>query len=208
MTDWSGLLQLLPLLAVPLIGAAIGWLTNRMAIQLLFRPRLPRRWLGISFQGLIPRRKEEIAQRVGRLVAEELFQQHRIREEIQRIDLEPTLEKLTHRVVYDRLAPRLKQIPLLGSFISERILQTLHQLALDSIREEARPLLNQIALDVEQRIQVRHLVEDKIRQLELDHLETLVRQLAQQEFRQIELLGAVIGFLIGLVQAGLLWAIT
>ena len=44
----------------PLIGAFIGLVTNWIAIRLLFRPR--RRMLG--FQGLIPKYRREIAERV------------------------------------------------------------------------------------------------------------------------------------------------
>ena len=36
------------LVAMPLVGGAIGWVTNFLAIRMLFRPRLPRRVLGLT----------------------------------------------------------------------------------------------------------------------------------------------------------------
>lgn len=192
------------MLVFPLLGAAIGWLTNRLAIQMLFRPRTPRRILGMTLHGLIPRRHDEIADRVGRIVEEELFSQHLIRSEILKIDLEPHLRLLARKLVRDRLAPKLQQIPLIGSMLSGSALDTLENMAAESLRAETGPLLEKVAGEVEQRIAVRQLVEEKIRNFDLEQLERLIRELANNEFKRIELLGAVIGGLIGIVQAGLL----
>lgn len=187
-------------IAMPLMGAGIGWLTNRMAIQMLFRPREPIRFAGLRLQGLIPRRQNDLADTVGRIVEEELFNQHLIREEILQIDLEPHLEDLACKMVQDRLAPKLRQIPLLGSFVNERILATLQTMAKEAMQQETPPLLEKLSLEVESRIAVRQRVEEKMRAFDLDHLETLIRELAHKEFKHIEWLGAIIGFMVGMLQ--------
>ena len=196
--------QILIYLSVfPLIGACIGWLTNRLAIQMLFRPRKPIKFIGMKIQGLIPRRQSELATRVGEIVEKELFNQHLIRNEIEKIDLQPYLDELATNIVWDRLAPRLRQIPLLGSFVNDKLLYNLNKLALESLSVETKPLLEKVSLQVEERIAVRKIVEEKIHAFDLDQLETIVRQLAHKEFRSIEILGGVIGFGIGVAQAGL-----
>ena len=50
------------------------------------------------------------------------------------------------------------------------------------------------------------MIEDNIAAFDLARLETIVNQVAQREFRTIERLGAVLGFLIGILQVALLWA--
>lgn len=190
--------------AFPLIGAAIGWLTNRLAIQMLFRPRRPVRLLGLSFQGLIPRRQGDLAVRVAEIVESELFNQHLIRQEIARIDLSPHLEQLATNIVWDRIAPRLRAIPLFGGFVNDKLLYSLNKIALESLVGETEPLLEKVAGEVEKQIAVRRIVEEKIHGFDLDQLETIVRHLAHKEFQRIEVLGAVIGFLVGLVQSALL----
>lgn len=189
------------LTAFPLIGAGIGWLTNRLAIQMLFRPREPRRFLGRNIQGLIPRRQEEIALRVGEIVENELFNQHLIREEIRKIDLQPYLDNLATNIVWDRLAPRLRALPLLGNLVNDRLLYNLSKIALESLAAETGPLLDKVSAEVEEKIAVRHIVEERIRGFDLDQLESMVRSLAHKEFQRIEILGAVIGLVVGLVQA-------
>jgi uncharacterized membrane protein YheB (UPF0754 family) len=199
--NWQGLVLLA---AFPLIGAAIGWLTNRLAIQMLFRPRQPARLLGMRFQGLIPRRQSELAVRVGEIVETELFNQHLIRDEIRKMDLKPYLEQLADSIVHQRIGPKLRQIPLLGNMVNERFLSGLKALAFDSLSRETEPLLERVSMEVEKHIAVRKIVEQRIHAFDLDQLEAIVRRLAREEFQRIELLGAVIGFAIGLVQVALL----
>ncbi|MGA1205550.1 MAG: DUF445 domain-containing protein [Opitutales bacterium] len=193
--------------AFPLIGAGIGWLTNRLAIQMLFRPRGPVRILGWTLQGLIPRRQSELATRVAEIVETELFNQHLIRNEISKMDLHPHLQQLATNIVWDRLAPKLRAIPLLGSLVNDKLLYNLNKMALESLVGETEPLLEKVSMEVERHIAVRRIVEEKIHAFDLEQLESIVRKLAHKEFRSIEVLGAVLGFLVGLIQ-GLLFLLT
>jgi uncharacterized membrane protein YheB (UPF0754 family) len=197
--------SVLLLVAFPLIGAGIGWLTNRLAIQMLFRPRQPVRLLGWKFQGLIPRRQSELATKVAEIVETELFNQHLIRNEISKMDLHPHLQQLATNIVWDQLAPRLREIPILGKLVNDKLLYNINKIALDSLVGETEPLLEKVSGEVEKHIAVRRIVEEKIHAFDLDQLEEIVRKLAHQEFRSIEILGAVIGFVVGLVQSLLLF---
>ena len=57
--DMKSLYLLVPM--APLVGAAIGWVTNFLAVKMLFRPRRPVRILGLTVQGLVPKRRRELA---------------------------------------------------------------------------------------------------------------------------------------------------
>ncbi|MCD6493331.1 MAG: DUF445 family protein, partial [Archaeoglobaceae archaeon] len=48
----------------PLLGAFIGYITNVIAVKLLFHPKKPINLLGIKIQGLIPARSEELTERI------------------------------------------------------------------------------------------------------------------------------------------------
>ena len=57
-------------LVLPLFGAAIGLLTDWLAIKLVFFPRQRTRILGlVPFQGIFQRRRDEVSRRYGELVA-------------------------------------------------------------------------------------------------------------------------------------------
>ena len=58
---------------LPVIAAIIGWGTNYLAVRMLFHPRQEKRILGLSFQGVFPKRQKVLAEKLGKLVARELF---------------------------------------------------------------------------------------------------------------------------------------
>ena len=58
---------------LPVIAAVIGWTTNYLAIKMLFHPREPKGFLGFTFHGVFPKKKAQIAEKLGELVANELF---------------------------------------------------------------------------------------------------------------------------------------
>lgn len=69
-TEW------LFLIALPVVAAAIGYVTNRVAIWMLFRPHSEKRLFGLRVPftpGLIPHRRVEMAERLGTAVAEYLI---------------------------------------------------------------------------------------------------------------------------------------
>lgn len=63
------------ILILALIGGIIGWITNILAIKLMFRPINPIKIpiINIKLLGLIPKRKDDIAKNIGQVVANELL---------------------------------------------------------------------------------------------------------------------------------------
>ncbi len=60
----------------PLLGAFIGYLTNKVAIRMLFRPLKPWRVLGVRVPmtpGVIPSKRHELAENIGEMVGEHLM---------------------------------------------------------------------------------------------------------------------------------------
>ncbi|MFW6352829.1 MAG: DUF445 domain-containing protein [Verrucomicrobiota bacterium] len=191
---------------LPFVSAFIGWGTNRLAIHMLFHPREPRRVLGFTVQGLVPRRHTELAIRSGEIVSRELLQSHVLRDEIAKIDLVPLLDQSVTTLVWERLGPQLKAIPFLGGMVNDTLLAKLHTLAAEELRREVPNLKAKVAEYAENEIDIERIVRERVDTFELEKLEEVVRNLADREFRQIEILGAVLGFAIGLVQALLMVA--
>jgi len=191
------------LILTPFIPAGIGWLTNWVAIQMLFRPREPMRIFFWKWQGLIPRRQQQLAEESAEIIEREILQQHMILHEIRKIELGPYLQDAAHKIVWERIGPQLRAIPLLGSFINDSTLAKFEVIAAASMQEEAGPLMEKVATQFEASVNFKQMIEDNIAAFDLDRLEAIVNQVAQREFRTIERLGAVLGFLIGCVQVAL-----
>jgi uncharacterized membrane protein YheB (UPF0754 family) len=68
--------QLLTYAAPPLLGALIGYLTNKVAIRMLFRPLNPWYIFGKRVPmtpGIIPSKRHELAENIGNMVGEKLL---------------------------------------------------------------------------------------------------------------------------------------
>ena len=89
------MIAILSWLAPPIIGALIGYVTNRIAIKMLFRPRTARHILGIHIPftpGIIPKSRDEIAVNIGQMVARQLLSPVAIREQMDSPALQENLK--------------------------------------------------------------------------------------------------------------------
>ena len=60
------------------LTAAVGYLTNWIAIEMLFRPYRPVKWLCFWPQGLIPRNQKQIGEKAGEAIRSELLDPDKI----------------------------------------------------------------------------------------------------------------------------------
>ncbi len=70
------LYQYLPYLIPPVLGGIIGYVTNYVAIRMLFRPLRPWRILGLRVPltpGIIPAKRGELARKMGEMVGDHLL---------------------------------------------------------------------------------------------------------------------------------------
>ena len=78
-------LAVLPWILPPLLGALIGYVTNRIAIKMLFRPLNPKRLFGVRVPltpGVIPRNRYDLARTIARMVSEQLLSPEALREQL------------------------------------------------------------------------------------------------------------------------------
>jgi len=83
-------------LVPPLVGAIIGYVTNALAIKMLFRPLSEVRLFGVRLPftpGILPRRRGLLAENIGKMVARELVTEDIIRERIRSEDFRLSTEK-------------------------------------------------------------------------------------------------------------------
>ncbi|MGN7470792.1 DUF445 domain-containing protein [Brevibacillus sp. SAFN-007a] len=89
------------------VGSVIGGVTNELAIRMLFRPLKPwyiGRWKVPFTPGLIPRRRDDIAIQMGRLVEEHLLTTEGVRRAIAQSGLENALANWMNNLAMNGLA--------------------------------------------------------------------------------------------------------
>jgi uncharacterized membrane protein YheB (UPF0754 family) len=190
------------LFILPIVGALIGWLTNLLAVRLIFRPyvavKVP--LIGLEIIGLVPKRRAEIAVSVGRLIEEELFTSTELLHEL----LNSEMKNEIIESVLIRLEERVSQkLPFFLQGLKSGLFEGLKE----PIRREIGSFLDEYVDKLQERAKtfpVAQIVESKINQLSLPQLEALILSIAKKELRHIEILGGVLGFIIGVFQVLLL----
>lgn len=194
---------LLPWLLLPLVGALIGYGTNRLAVGMIFRPIEPRRILGFTFQGLVGRRQPELARSIGNVVGDHLLQPEDLEGVLETIDLEPMVEQAFAAGLEPKLA-EFRRMPLVGALLTDERVGDLRAQAVKGVMEQREVLVAGFQQALDEGLDVHRIVEEKVASFPIARLEELIVEVAAKELRAIEVLGGVLGALIGLIQAGLL----
>jgi uncharacterized membrane protein YheB (UPF0754 family) len=80
----------------PVVGAVIGFITNVVAIKMLFRPLREIRVFGIRLPftpGILPRQRSKLAQSIGAMVERELLTAEIVRQRLQREDVRQKIKE-------------------------------------------------------------------------------------------------------------------
>ncbi|WP_254660893.1 DUF445 domain-containing protein [Bacillus sp. FJAT-27225] len=91
---------LVTLLFMVVIGALIGGFTNHLAIKMLFRPYNPiyiGKWRVPFTPGLIPKRRDELAEQMGRMVVEHLLTPQSIKDKFLQKDFQNDMTELVKK---------------------------------------------------------------------------------------------------------------
>lgn len=191
---------------LPLIGAFHGYLTNKVAICLLFNPKEPIRIPIIKYdiQGVLPKRKAAIADSLADVVENELFSQNDIKKFFQENKVFVKSIPMIHQHIMNRIEEQLpKWIPIV---IRRSIMDYLSNVMMKELFSLFKQFGDYIE-EVQTALPIKDIVKDKILKLNFSELELLVRKVAKKELSFIEWLGFYMGLGIGLIQGIFLIAI-
>lgn len=189
------------LLLIPVISAFIGWVTNWVAIKMLFHPREPKRFLGITFQGIFPKRQQQFAEKLGILVSAELLSFADIESKISNPDNLKKIMPMIENHVDDFLRTRLSQeMPVISMFIGDKTIEKLKGSFMKEIEVLFPKVMKEYASNLKTELDIEQIVVQKVASFSSDKLENVLYQIMAKEFRFVEIIGAVLGFLIGALQ--------
>ncbi len=195
----------LKLLIIPIIAGAIGWITNKIAVWLLFHPKEPVSFLGITFQGVFPKRQNQIADRIGDLVADELLSVESLKTQVFTHENMDSVRVFVLKKVDDYLENEFKeQNPFMSLFVGRNTKEKIKSELIRKMDESMEDLSENFHDYLEDKVNIRKLVSERIRSLDSDEVNQLMNSILKSELGFIEWTGAVLGFIIGLVQVLLL----
>jgi len=219
---------LIKILVPTIIGGLIGYITNWLAIKMLFKPYKKLYIFGIPVPftpGVIPKEREKIIHSIAETLEEHLLPEEKIREFLEKNKykeqlkkrIESILEELIDSTIdsfkenlktgisagkinikltliipivektIDKIAPSLKN--KLKAKLIEKASKTLEQ----NIDEEISNLLSQL--------KIKDMVVESLEEIDIQELERIILGLSKKQLNHITIFGAILGALIGFIQA-------
>jgi uncharacterized membrane protein YheB (UPF0754 family) len=184
----------------PIVGLFIGWLTNYLAIRLLFRPRKPLDFKLFVLHGIFPKNKSKLADRLGNVVQRDLISYDDIRNKLE----DPTsMHEMAEQVsvhVETMIRERLHKTKFQQVVIPEGLIQRIHEMVTSDIEKTLPKLIDNYVDKLEEKVDIYAMVQKKVNNFSDEKLEDLILAITKKEFKFIELIGAVLGFIIGSLQ--------
>lgn len=194
-------------LLLPVIAAAIGWFTNWIAVKMLFRPRKKIRILFFDIQGIFPKRQYAMAEKIGKMVATELLNVSDFKE---RINDPKNLAAINQNIeakvdqYLDETFPN--KYPMMSMLLGKKTRVKMKNDFLQEVQQVTPVVIDKYMENLEGTFDVEKIVRQKVSLLSPVTLENLIMGILKKEFQFIELIGAVLGFMIGVIQVLLVLA--
>lgn len=189
------------LVIMVIISAAIGWITNWVAIKMLFRPHNEINLGLFKIQGLIPKRRAEIGTGIADVIQNELISIKDVIANIDREEFSKRLNDLIDDVLEKNLKTKVKEkFPVMQMFFSDKMAKDASNTIKGIVMENQEKIFEIFSNYAEENIDFSTIIKDKISNFSLDKLEEIINGLAKKELKHIEVIGAILGAFIGLVQ--------
>ena len=189
------------LVIMVIISAAIGWITNWVAIKMLFRPHNEINLGLFKIQGLIPKRRAEIGTGIADVIQNELISIKDVIANIDREEFSKRLNDLIDDILEKNLKTKVKEkFPVMQMFFSDKMAKDVSNTIKGIVMENQEKIFEIFSNYAEENIDFSTIIKDKISNFSLDKLEEIINGLAKKELKHIEVIGAILGAFIGLVQ--------
>ena len=187
---------------LPLVGAILGWLTNWVAIRMLFRPRRPIGLGGWKVQGLIPSRKQELAKSVAAAIDKKLIDSEDLKAVLMNAKTVEAVKQAVDEYMTDVIRKNLSTLYAAASALGrENYLTAVPKLVADQMIQRLPCVAGQLSEKLKDSLDLQTMIATKINKFSNEELETTVLDIAGSELRAIEYWGLLIGAAIG----GLQW---
>lgn len=172
------------LFVFPLVSAFLGWLIHSLAI-------------GFFVRRVLPRKQATLAVTIGKAAAKEFTSFNAIDDKIndpqnfQR--LLPTIDKHIDTFLNEKLK---QEMPFITMFITNKTTDKLKEIFIRELEVLFPQVIGQFAGNLRENIDVEKIVTERLQKAPLSQL---VHEKLSTELRYIRILGAISGFVIGLL---------
>ena len=184
---------------LPLAGFFVGYLTNWIAIKLVFAPREPVKIGPMTVQGLFHKRQNEVAEAFGRTVASRVLNADNIVTTVMQSDGAAYMNAIVeHRI--SELISKYEAHPMAALVLPEEKRPELRAELLDRIQSEWPKPGGFFHTFAGESVDLRGELERRMKSLDRESYEGVLRPAFQQDEWKLIAAGAVLGTLAGVLQ--------
>ena len=154
---------------------------------------------------MLPRRRHDLAVNVAEMVEAELFSVGEIQGVVRDIAEGERVRSFLRERIDSLVAAQLERLnPMVRGFVVRGLVDSLKTKLEEELVAMLGGLADELHHGIEEHVDVRDMVRRRIEDLDMAKVEAIVFRIARRELRLIELLGGVLGFVVGAAEAALL----
>jgi uncharacterized membrane protein YheB (UPF0754 family) len=152
----------------------------------------------------VPRRQKEIAKSLGAMIERDLFSHADIQEALKSVETVEEAGVFIDEQVTLFVQKLSAENPMVGMFLQGPLLEQMRGLLRAQIADRFPQFIERVVDKVEHKLDVSEIVRTKVEAFDLTKLEAIIHEVSARELKTIEVLGGVLGFIVGLVQVGVM----
>lgn len=186
----------------PIVGVIVGLVTNWLAIQMIFRPMERRRYLGIPYQGLFPKRQLEIARDYGRQTADHVLTPRNLIRLVSEGEAGARIAGIVVETISTRIDEEWKKIqPMVPLRVTPEQLARIKAAIVQRITVAAPQVQPQLEEYLARKLDIARTIEQKLAGLSKHDFERVLRGIFEEDEIIVVLVGGFLGGAVGLLQA-------
>ncbi|MEJ7587315.1 MAG: DUF445 family protein [Ferruginibacter sp.] len=190
-----------------LLASFTGWVMTLIAVKMLFHPKRAIKVFGITIQGIFAKNQLLIEEKIGQVVGRELLSFEEIENKITSTE---NLQKLRPEIeihIDHFLRSKLKDVFPMASMLGEKSISQLKQAFLIEV-ETLFPVIMKTYMDkLQHDLNLEKIVTDRVAGFSSGKLENILNEVIKREVKFLQIIGAILGLMIGFVQLALSYLI-
>lgn len=186
---------------LPIQGVIVGYLTNFLALNMIFRPLRPRKFGPFTYQGLFLKRQDEVSKSYAHLVASHILTPANIMEQILYGKAADEIFGIVQKTVasaVDKTANLAK--PVISLAVGSERYDQMKKYAVAKMTNLIPESSKKLEEYFEQAMDLENTMYDRMRKLEPEEFEAILRTAFQEDEFLLILIGAALGAAVGLGQ--------
>ncbi len=190
------------LLSIPVVTAAIGWITNVVAVRMLYGPE---RFVGIGplgWQGVVFRYHERFAGGYAGVVVDHLVSARDLVEQLSTEDLDALFEELVSPEGAVPFVERFLELvrPGLWRSFSPKLRESIVEQVRNEAKRAVREIHERAGAEAESLLDLRAFLQSVLLADGGRTMSAISQEVGRRELRFIELFGGVFGFVVGIAE--------